>query len=85
MNHSNKQPEDGLQRRLGLTATTLSGVGVILGAGIYVLLGAAAGQAGNAVWLSFVFAAVGASLTGLSYARLVKLRLSRIRGHGQPV
>ena len=31
-----------LQRGLGLSATTLSGVGIILGAGIYVIIGAAA-------------------------------------------
>ncbi|MBI2868562.1 MAG: amino acid permease, partial [Chloroflexi bacterium] len=40
----------------------------------FVLVGVAAGQAGNAVWLSFLFAAVGAGLTGVSYARLVRLR-----------
>ena len=66
--------EAGLEKRLGLAATTLAGVGAILGAGIYVLLGIAAGHAGNAVWLSFLFAAAGAGLTGLSYARLVRLR-----------
>lgn len=64
----------GLKKRLGLTATTLSGVGIILGAGIYVLVGAAAGKAGNAVWISFIIAAVAASLTGISYARLSRLR-----------
>ncbi len=61
-------------KRLGLGVTTLAGVGGILGAGIYVLIGIAAGQAGNAVWLSFLFAALGAGLTGISYARLVRLQ-----------
>lgn len=60
-------------RRLGLATTTLAGVGGILGAGIYVLIGIAAGQAGNAVWLSFLFASAAAGLTGISYARLVRL------------
>jgi APA family basic amino acid/polyamine antiporter len=46
------------------------GVGLILGAGIYALIGDAAGQAGNSVWLSFVLAAVSAVFTGLSYAEL---------------
>ncbi|MFH1381271.1 MAG: APC family permease [Chloroflexota bacterium] len=69
-----KSTDSGLARRLGLTATTLTGVGVILGAGIYVLVGVAAGEAGNAVWLSFVLAAIGAAFTGFSYARLSKLR-----------
>jgi APA family basic amino acid/polyamine antiporter len=66
--------ETGLARRLGLGVTTLTGVGVILGAGIYVLVGVAAGEAGNAVWLSFLIAAAVAGLTGLSYARLARLR-----------
>ncbi|MDO8490661.1 MAG: hypothetical protein Q7T04_01440 [Dehalococcoidia bacterium] len=66
--------ETGLSRKLGLPAATLTGLGVILGAGIYVLVGVAAGKAGNAVWLSFLFAALGASLTGVSYARLSRLR-----------
>ena len=46
------------------------GVGIILGAGIYVLIGDVAGIAGNAMWLSFVIAALIAAFTGLSYAEL---------------
>jgi APA family basic amino acid/polyamine antiporter len=64
----------GLSRRLGLWATTLAGVGIILGVGIYVLVGVAARDAGNAVWLSFLIAAIVAALTGISYARLSRLR-----------
>jgi len=60
----------GLKRELGLLEVTLSGVGIILGAGIYALIGEAAGLAGNAVWLSFVLSAVIALCTGLSYAEL---------------
>jgi APA family basic amino acid/polyamine antiporter len=59
-----------LKRELGLLDTTLCGVGVILGAGIYALIGKAAGIAGNAVWISFAIAAFVAALTGLSYAEL---------------
>ncbi|MCG7853830.1 MAG: amino acid transporter, partial [Methanosarcinaceae archaeon] len=59
-----------LKRELGLFEVTLSGVGSILGAGIYVLVGKAAGLAGNAVWLSFLFAAVAAGLTGIAYMEL---------------
>ncbi|MFH1031726.1 MAG: APC family permease [Chloroflexota bacterium] len=69
-----KSSEAGLHRRLGLLAVTLTGVGVILGAGIYVLVGVAANQAGNAAWLSFAIAAIVAAFTGISYARLSKLR-----------
>ncbi|WP_332450291.1 APC family permease [Methanoculleus sp.] len=59
-----------LRRELGLPAVTLSGVGIILGAGIYALLGEAAGMAGNAVWLSFAIAATIAGFSALSYAEL---------------
>ncbi len=59
-----------LKRELGLLEVALSGVGIILGAGIYALIGKAAGLAGNAVWISFALAALIAVFTGLSYAEL---------------
>lgn len=59
-----------LKRHLGLFQTTMYGVGLILGAGIYVLIGEAAGIAGNAVWFSFILGAIIAAFTGLSYAEL---------------
>jgi APA family basic amino acid/polyamine antiporter len=55
---------------LGLLEVTAGGVGIIIGAGIYVLLGTATAQAGATVWLAFVLAAVLSALTGLSYAEL---------------
>jgi APA family basic amino acid/polyamine antiporter len=63
----------GLARELGLWEVTLSGVGIIFGAGIYALIGVAAGEAGNAVWLSFIISAVAALFTALSYAELSSL------------
>ena len=62
--------KSGLKRELGLIEVTLSGVGIILGAGIYALIGKAAGLAGNSLWLSFGISAVIALFTGLSYAEL---------------
>lgn len=59
-----------LKRSLGFWELTFIGVGIIIGAGIYVLIGQAAGIAGNAVWLSFLLAAVVSIFTGLSYAEL---------------
>ncbi|MEM2873988.1 MAG: APC family permease [Candidatus Nanoarchaeia archaeon] len=59
-----------LKRTLGLLETTFYGVGVIVGAGIYALIGKAAGLAGNAVWAAFVLCAFIAAFTGLSYAEL---------------
>ena len=63
----------GLKRELGLFEATVYGVGIILGAGIYALIGEAAGLTGNSVWLSFVVGAIVASFTGLSYAELATM------------
>ncbi|HLF70598.1 MAG TPA: APC family permease [Dehalococcoidia bacterium] len=68
---SGGQPQ--LKRTLGLWQVTLSGVGIVIGAGIYVLIGSAAEEAGNALWLAFVIAAVMSALTGLSYAELASM------------
>ena len=62
-----------LKRELGLLETTFAGVGIIVGAGIYALLGVATGIAGNAVWLSFGIASFVALFTGLSYAELASM------------
>ena len=59
-----------LKRELGLFEATVCGVGIIVGAGIYALLGIASGIAGNSVWLSFFLASLIAMFTGLSYAEL---------------
>ena len=59
-----------LRREIGLFEAVAFGVGTILGAGIYALIGPASGLAGNAVWISFVIGAVISSFTGLSYAEL---------------
>lgn len=49
---------------------TLYGLGVTLGAGIYVLVGATAGKAGIYAPFSFLIAAVVVGITALSYAEL---------------
>ncbi|HEV8191897.1 MAG TPA: APC family permease [Ktedonobacterales bacterium] len=46
------------------------GVGAMVGAGIFALLGAAGEVAGAAVWLSFLLAGAIASLQGYSFAKL---------------
>src|SRR3954447_3164753 len=46
------------------------GVGAMVGAGIFSLLGTAGGGAGAAVWLSFVLAGIIAALQGYSFAKL---------------
>jgi APA family basic amino acid/polyamine antiporter len=59
-----------LERSLSLWEVTLMSIGIILGAGIYVVIGEAAGLSGNSIWLSFIIAATVAAITGLSYAEL---------------
>jgi APA family basic amino acid/polyamine antiporter len=62
-----------LDRALGLWQVTASGVGIIIGAGVYVLIGSATALAGPRVWLAFVAAAVLSALTGISYAELASM------------
>jgi len=59
-----------LKRGMGLFHLTMYGVGLILGAGIYVLIGEATGLAGAAVWIAFVLGVIVALFAGLSYAEL---------------
>jgi APA family basic amino acid/polyamine antiporter len=44
----------GFERTMGLVGATTLGVGALMGAGIYVLIGLAAGDAGPAVWLAYL-------------------------------
>jgi APA family basic amino acid/polyamine antiporter len=62
-----------LKRVLGPFDVTVYGVGIIIGAGIYALIGKAAGIAGGAVWMSYGIAAIVAALTALSYAELTSI------------
>ncbi|HEX7532510.1 MAG TPA: APC family permease [Methyloceanibacter sp.] len=62
--------EPALRRTIGPVQMALYGLGGMLGSGIYGLIGKAAGDAGNALWLAFVVALVAALLTALSYASL---------------
>ncbi len=59
-----------LMRHMGLFQLTMYGTGLILGAGIYVLIGEAAGFAGNSVWIAFALGSVVALFAGFSYAEL---------------
>lgn len=59
-----------LVRSIGPFQLTFYALGSMLGTGIYGLIGQAAGQSGNAVWLSFLVALSAALLTALSYASL---------------
>lgn len=62
--------EPTLERAIGWQQMAFYGLGGMLGAGIYGLVGKAAGQMGNAIWLAFLVSMVAALLTGLSYASI---------------
>ena len=62
--------EGGLKRRLGLGLLTLYGLGIMVGAGIYVLVGEVAGLSGLLAPLVFLLAGLIAAPTAMSYAEL---------------
>jgi len=53
-----------------LTAAISMGVGAMVGAGIFALMGQAGAAAGNAVYISFIIAGLISLLSGYSYAKL---------------
>jgi amino acid transporter len=59
-----------LKRAIGPGQMMLYGVGSMMGAGIYGLVGKAAGVLGSAMWMAFLVAMAAALLTGLSYASI---------------
>ena len=63
-------PKVELKRSLNLPLLTLYGLGVTIGAGIYVLIGKVAGQAGMGAPLSFLGAAILVAFSALSFAEL---------------
>src|SRR5579863_9968617 len=66
--------EKGLKRTLGVWSLIALGIGAIIGAGLFVRTAAAAGgNAGPAVTLSFIVAAVGCAFAGLCYAEFASI------------
>ncbi len=59
-----------LAREMSTLDATLIGVGAMIGAGIFVLIGIAAGVAGPALLLTFILNGIIAWLTAMSYAEL---------------
>ena len=61
----------GLKRALGAWSLIALGIGAIIGAGLFSLTGIAAGDnAGPAIVISFIIAAIGCALAGMCYAEL---------------
>lgn len=64
------ETEVRLSREMTLMDATFIGVGAMIGAGIFVLTGIAAGVAGPALILVFALNGLVATLTAMSYAEL---------------
>ncbi|RMF26698.1 MAG: amino acid permease, partial [Bacteroidetes bacterium] len=60
------------ERTINLFGATTIGVGALMGAGVYVLIGLAAGKAGPSVWLSYVACGALAFVTTLMFAELAR-------------
>jgi basic amino acid/polyamine antiporter, APA family len=74
LTESREEGEHCLKRALGPTNLITLGIGAIIGAGIFVLTGAAAAQyAGPAIVLSFVLAGIACAFAGLCYSEFASL------------
>lgn len=69
-NHHSDRASPGLLRGISLPMLTFYGLGTIIGAGIYVLIGEVVGLAGYLAPLSFLLAAIIAGFTAFTYAEL---------------
>jgi len=65
------------KKAFGLWSAVFLGIGSMVGAGIFVLLGEAGAIAGNLVWVSFVLGGIIALLSGYSLAKLSSAYPSR--------
>jgi len=71
---ANEQGEGTLKKTLGSWGLVALGVGAIIGAGLFSLTGiAAADNAGPAVTISFIIAALGCAFAGLCYAEFASM------------
>ncbi|MGN7822259.1 amino acid permease [Chitinophaga sp. 22536] len=74
LRESGEEGSQGLKRTLSGFQLVMLGLGVIIGAGLFSLTGLAAGNnAGPAVTLSFVVAAIGCAFAGLCYAEFAAM------------
>jgi len=66
--HNQGQGEVTLARTLSLFDATMIGVGAMIGAGVFVLTGIAAGEAGPAAIVAFALNGIVTMFTAFSYA-----------------
>jgi len=69
-----EEGEHHLKRTLGATSLVALGIGAIIGAGLFSITGgAAANNAGPAITISFIIAALGCAFAGLCYAEFASM------------
>lgn len=80
------------KKAFGVASAVMLGIGSMVGAGIFIVIGQAGAIAGNIVWLSFVFGGIAALLSGYSLAKLALRYPSRggiveylVQGFGEGV
>ncbi len=74
MQEANEEGEHTLKRTLGPWALVALGIGAIIGAGLFSITGlAAANNAGPAITISFIVAALGCAFAGLCYAEFASM------------
>ncbi|WP_457605697.1 APC family permease [Nitratifractor sp.] len=82
----------GEKKAFGVVSAVMLGIGSMVGAGIFIVIGQAGAIAGNIVWLSFVLGGIAALLSGYSLAKLALRYPSRggiveylVQGFGEGV
>jgi len=73
MDEAQETGEHSLKRTLGVFQLTALGVGAIIGAGIFVMVGLGAQYAGPGLTLSFVLSGFGCAFAGLCYAEFAAM------------
>ena len=58
------------KKAFGVASAVMLGIGSMVGAGIFIIIGQAGAIAGNIVWISFIFGGIAALLSGYSLAKL---------------
>src|SRR6476619_5188427 len=73
MEEAGESGEHSLKRTLGVFQLTALGVGAIIGAGIFVMVGLGSQYAGPGLTLSFVLSGLGCAFAGLCYAEFAAM------------
>src|SRR5277367_3219091 len=73
MEEARETGDRGLKRTLGVFQLTALGVGAIIGAGIFVMVGLGAQYAGPGLTLSFVLSGLGCAFAGLCYCEFAAM------------